>query len=440
MAEATSDLSTSDNLERKILQALSDARGPVKTALLVKKCQVPKKAVNQVLYRLKEEGKVSPEGPATWRLAGEGPEDAASEVSALQSSPASRSPGHGADTAGAVLATDKTSSDLAPSPQHEASAILESTEERICRFLTEHGPQRALHIAQALGMRTAKEVNPVLYAMRNRHLLSYHDWMWSIYESGHREGPRRSVPIVYQQNWINMNCQQGPNSHIHISNSEAIQIGHNNNILCNQIGPRLPFPLSVTKPEDPSTQGDAAKAWGPQDISVERSLLRRVQVGHCNEMSLSQDPAAGSTHSFSSSPPVSATADDPGGSFEVRMPEPGPHPEGDVAQRVRIKSCLMEDTTIGNSNKMTLQPSSEGPDGVAESQHDRRDAGKRKEGPNASSEATQCRSTSPPPRNITQLTPTMRAVTLGDSDPHTAEAGLEVPGAAGAGSRRQQAS
>lgn len=47
---------------------LSDADSPVKIAQLVKKCQVPKKTLNQVLYRLKKEAKVSSVAPATWRL------------------------------------------------------------------------------------------------------------------------------------------------------------------------------------------------------------------------------------------------------------------------------------------------------------------------------------------------------------------------------------
>lgn len=59
-------------------------------------------------------------------------------------------------------------------------------DERIIRFLETSGPHRALHIAKALGMKTAKEVNPHLYAMRNRHLLSYDGNTWMIYDSSRR--------------------------------------------------------------------------------------------------------------------------------------------------------------------------------------------------------------------------------------------------------------
>lgn len=41
-------------------------------------------------------------------------------------------------------------------------------------------------IAKALGMKTAKEVNPDLYAMRDKHLLDFDQKSnsWTIYQSG----------------------------------------------------------------------------------------------------------------------------------------------------------------------------------------------------------------------------------------------------------------
>lgn len=45
-------------------------------------------------------------------------------------------------------------------------------EERIYRFLEASGPCKALHIAKALGMETAKDVNPDLYKMGRSRLLS----------------------------------------------------------------------------------------------------------------------------------------------------------------------------------------------------------------------------------------------------------------------------
>lgn len=49
----------------------------------------------------------------------------------------------------------------------------------------------------------------------------------------------------------------------------------------------------------------------------------------------------------------------------MQSPEPGPpHPDADTAQKVLIKSCLLVDATIGNSNKMTVHATSEG--GVVE--------------------------------------------------------------------------
>lgn len=75
---------------------------------------------------------------------------------------------------------------------HEAPASC-FAEERILRFLETKGPQRALHIAKALGMTTAKEVNPILYSMRNKHLLTVSDTqMWTIYRSS-QEGQERGM-------------------------------------------------------------------------------------------------------------------------------------------------------------------------------------------------------------------------------------------------------
>ncbi|XP_050999856.1 Z-DNA-binding protein 1 isoform X2 [Acomys russatus] len=146
MAEAPADLSTGDDLEQKILRVLSDAGGPVRVAQLVKKCQAPKKALNQVLYRLKREAKVSSEAPATWCLGEDAPADGTPAIP-------------------------------------EDPTAQPSLDERIFQFLEANGPCRALHISKALGMKTAKDVNPRLYAMRNSHRLSYDGQTWKIYGS-----------------------------------------------------------------------------------------------------------------------------------------------------------------------------------------------------------------------------------------------------------------
>lgn len=57
---------------------------------------------------------------------------------------------------------------------------------------------------------------------------------------------------------------------------------------------------------------------------------------------------------------VSTTTADPGASFNMQTSEPGPHPEGDTVQTVHIKSCFLEDATIGNGNKMTIHLRSKG--------------------------------------------------------------------------------
>uniref|UniRef100_A0A8C6F2U5 Z-binding domain-containing protein n=1 Tax=Monodon monoceros TaxID=40151 RepID=A0A8C6F2U5_MONMO len=207
MAEAPASPGDAD-LEQRILEVLRDSGSPVKTAQLVMKCQVPRKKLNQVLYKMQKESKaVLLVGPATWCLTNGGTEEV-------------------------------VPAELAERPQKDAVAIpwkpgseLSQRQEEIFRFLEAHGPHRALIIAQALGMKTAKEVNPDLYAMRNKHLLDLDQKSntWAIYRP---EGStNQSTPVIYQQNPINMISQNGPNSHISIENSEAIQIGHRNVIV-----------------------------------------------------------------------------------------------------------------------------------------------------------------------------------------------------------------
>ncbi|KAI4006113.1 Z-DNA binding protein 1 [Homo sapiens] len=212
MAQAPADPGREGHLEQRILQVLTEAGSPVKLAQLVKECQAPKRELNQVLYRMKKELKVSLTSPATWCLGGTDPEGEGPAELAL-SSPAERPQQHAATI-----------------PETPGPQFSQQREEDIYRFLKDNGPQRALVIAQALGMRTAKDVNRDLYRMKSRHLLDMDEQSkaWTIYrpeDSGRRA---KSASIIYQHNPINMICQNGPNSWISIANSEAIQIGHGN--------------------------------------------------------------------------------------------------------------------------------------------------------------------------------------------------------------------
>ncbi|KAM9682137.1 Z-DNA-binding protein 1 [Dama dama] len=336
MAELPADLGDTD-LEQRILEVLRDAGSPVKTAQLLKKCQVPKKKLNQVLHKMKEESKgVTLAGPATWCL-------------------------------GDSRTKEVVPAERAERPQQDAVAVpkkpgseLSGQQEEIYQFLEAHGPHKALMIAKALGMKTAKEVNPDLYAMRDKHLLDFDQKSnsWTIYRS---EGSRnQSTPVIYQHNPVNMICQKGPNSHISIQHCEDIQIGHGN-LLVRQMGSgengsTAPCCLSPMAPADPSTLDSLAGSWGPQDIRMEKSVLRRVQMGHGNEMRLHSNPAKGSARGGCDSPPASVLGTSPEASIEIQIPEPGPQSEGVTSQRVHIRSCFLEDTTVGNSNRMMAHP------------------------------------------------------------------------------------
>nr|XP_020137526.1 Z-DNA-binding protein 1 isoform X3 [Microcebus murinus] len=411
------------HLEQKILQVLREAGSPVKAAQLVKKCQVSKKELNQVLYRMKSESKVSLAGPATWRLEEAGAADTALALLAPPSQ--AKSPPEGA--AGVPKK---------PGPQ------LSDQQEEIYRFLEDEGPHNALGIAQALGLRTAKDVNPDLYKMKSKHLLDFNEKLklWAIYrpeDSGRRNqltardsgGRNQSTAIMKQQSPVIMIHQHGMNSHISIANSHNTQIGYGNvitgGVAPGESGSTAPRYLPPAAPGDSSALG----AWAPQDIHMERSVLRQVQLGHDNELHVHSTPSEGSNHIPSGSPPVSATTEGLGASFEAQMPSPGPHaPEGEAAQRVHIRSCFLEAAAIGNSNRMTVSLVAGARDG--EPEEDAEPA------PEASPSGSAFRGDAGQagPGVVSTITPRLEAVTLGNRDPEPAERSCRVaePRAGGA--------
>ncbi|XP_008052607.1 Z-DNA-binding protein 1 [Carlito syrichta] len=409
MAEAPADPGQEGHLEKAILRVLTEANGTMKTAQLVKECRVTKKELNQALYRLKNKQEVSQVAPSTWRVGGDGLGGSRGPAQLALPGPA-----------------EMTQQDAVAVPENPGPQFSQQRQDDIYRFLKDKGPHRALAIAQALGMSRAKDVNPDLYQMKNRHQLHLDEGskIWTVYpteDSGRGIG-NSSVPVVYQQCPITMICQNGPNSHISIANSEATQIGHGN-VIAKQMawgekGSSAPGYLPRMALGVSSTQGPADGTWGPQDIRLERSLLKRVQLGHGNEMSLHSTPSEVPAHTPSGSPPVSATPTSAGASYEVQMPQPGPHPEGAAAQKVHIKSCSLEDATIGNSNKMMVNPRVAGPGGATEEQGEDADPGPA---------AIPTRSDIPGdvgaavPDSISVLAPRMEAVTLGSQDPEVTE-------------------
>lgn len=112
----------------------------------------------------------------------------------------------------------------------------------------------------------------------------------------------------------------------------------------------------------------------------------------------------------------STTTADPETASNMQTPEPGPHPEGGTTQIVHIKSCLLEDATVGNNNKMTIYLGSKaGVKESADSEEPKEDTG---------SEATPPRSCSHTPSVSTLLTSELTAMALGDGGPQTTESVL----------------
>uniref|UniRef100_G1PVX2 Z-binding domain-containing protein n=1 Tax=Myotis lucifugus TaxID=59463 RepID=G1PVX2_MYOLU len=334
-------LSPLPDLEQRILQALKGAGTPVKAAQLEKECQVPRKDINRVLYRMKEKLKVDRDDSAKWSLREGGPGEM------VPAEPAQ--PSHAHRPKELTLVKPPT---LLPPTELQG---------QILRLLEASGPQRAVSIARSLGMKTSKDVNPYLYAMQEKHLLDLdkNSKTWAIYQPDSRgaEWTPRAPTIIYQQSPV-MICQNAPHSHISIQNSEAVQIGHGNTIM---------------KLMAPSESGESpgrcpGRTWGSCSVWITTVLLHgllRVRASfscldriflipfHSNTVRLKGLPSEGCGTGPRLYPPVSAAT---AGPEEIRMPAPGPHPEGegDAAQSVPIKPCFVEEDAIGNSNSLSV--------------------------------------------------------------------------------------
>ncbi|XP_049725664.1 Z-DNA-binding protein 1 isoform X2 [Elephas maximus indicus] len=403
MAETPADPGEKGDLEQKILQVLREAASPVKTVQLVRKCQVSKKELNQVLYRMKAVSTVTLTGPATWCLPGDG------TGAVIPSELAEAGPSRG----------NRPSEEAAQKPLQTAANIprslgspLSEREEAIYRLLAADGPRGALNIAQALGMKTAKDVNPDLYAMRSKHLLSLdqNSKTWAIYrpDSGRKN---QSFENIYQQSTVNMIVQTGSSCHISINNSKGIQIGHTNIMqeptASEERGSTAPPQPPPTAPGDPSMQEAPASAWGSRDIYMLH--CKQVQLGHHNKMSLHGTLDESPVYTPTRSPPVSATPSAEA-SFKQQMPKPGPQSEGDEPQKVHMKRARTP--LSAKVTKMT--------DGSAGLEGNKKDLGELREnedaGPARSDSDFQGDVGQATPGVITTLNSKMEALTLGSGD------------------------
>lgn len=78
---------------------------------------------------------------------------------------------------------------------------------------------------------------------------------------------------------------------------------------------------------------------------------------------------------FYDQPAASVLGTSPEASIEIQIPEPGPQSEGVTSQRIHIRSCFLEDTTVGNSNRMMVHPGAADVKGVQRPRETGGDAG-----------------------------------------------------------------
>lgn len=255
-------------LEEKLLQALRESGVPLKAPQLSKLCQVPKKEINRVLYRMKAERKVVLEGQATWRLA-----DAESGGSTEQAAP---------------------SLDLGSIPEHPGPWLpnsnvppgaISEVEENICKVLMARGPLRALTIAQALGMRTAKDVNPTLHRLlaRQRLVKDPNSGTWRLNQSEDSGGRSQPHPNVIQktpsQLAIIVQSESQSQNLIYIQNSKNICIGNNSHIE-EQVSVENEFESPAMQPANmPSHHQDSSEPVAhPEGSDVESQDPNVVEI------------------------------------------------------------------------------------------------------------------------------------------------------------------
>ncbi|XP_075384513.1 Z-DNA-binding protein 1 isoform X1 [Tenrec ecaudatus] len=377
MAEAPIDPDRKGELPQRVLQVLREAGCPLKTSHLVKKCQVPKKELNQVLYRMKAQSQVTLVEPVTWRLGG--PEPSGPQGLA--------EPGPRPSSRPTEEAAQRCLPNEANIPQSPVPSLTEQ-QKKIYTLLDTKGPLSALRIAQAVGKKTSKDVNPDLYTLRKWHLLSLEQssMLWHVHHPEESGKKNQSTEITFQSSSINLFVSNG---HFSITHSKEIQIGDNNTMQ------KYTFSGSIAPSHPPSM----VMADDPSPSESEPEILDE-SPGHM--------------------PPGSATTG-PADLPAVQMPKPGLPPNG--GQKAQVKVCL-EDRAISNS-KMTVHPA--GPDG-----DHREEAGK----PGEDEEADSLRSNSELPGDTARadpgvtsaLTSCMEGLALGNEVPTRTEDGAPTEG------------
>ncbi|XP_025060483.1 Z-DNA-binding protein 1 isoform X1 [Alligator sinensis] len=355
MAKAASR--EASEVKQRILDYLRAAETPKKAIEVASGCSITKQEANKALYTLHKEGQVEKRDGGKWVVCADG-----TELESCCKTPQSAA----ADTA--LVPWGRRGNAVVPARNNSG---LTETQERMCSYLHENGPQRALSIAKHLGKQTQKDVNPDLYALMRKHLLHFDEEqkLWSCYSKGadyKATGPKVKPSITYilQTNPINNISLPGDHSAVHISHSTATQIGHNNtaNVMDknNDCNPTAQSSLSSTKNAKSSYDDSEAKAAMPcdQDIQVTESTLRNVLVGNQNQMDVIKtdfvdSPAeqvgqcgTSEKDSFGQIPSSSS-------SFSLHNSTPN-RTGGTSSQRLSINKSTLDNVMIGNANQMSV--------------------------------------------------------------------------------------
>ncbi|XP_064210623.1 double-stranded RNA-specific adenosine deaminase isoform X2 [Anguilla rostrata] len=197
-------LSASSNIETLVLEALTSLSPgeTLQARVFAKKHNLPKKLINQTLYALRGSQKAVKQGdkPPLWTLRRGTPEEKDGGLTGAKDTAVAKGQGSipAAEEQSDVLVEAVFESDQSPDSQdqdgisesdsesdssetadsdqeqpHHASkvvnlAIMTETKEQILQNLHELGKSNALLLAKKLGLKTAKQVNPILYALEKQ--------------------------------------------------------------------------------------------------------------------------------------------------------------------------------------------------------------------------------------------------------------------------------
>ncbi|KAM9120580.1 Z-DNA-binding protein 1 isoform 1-T2 [Pangshura tecta] len=357
---ANAPLSAASQVEQLIVDYLRTAAAPKKACEIARACSLTKQEANKVLHKLCKERKVEKQSDDNkWVVRADTEVECHQKTTKLKIDDTTLVPLHLPANAVTPVKDDRK---------------LSENQEKIYRFVSENGSCSALAIAKHMGKKTRKEVNPDLYGLQKKHVLSQDEdtKLWSVYGQGAGYQPTNSgankeaVPLIIQNNPTNIIYQGGVQNTISIADSRATQIGNYNSLNLvdkkDDSRPTVPSLRAASENADVLHCEAEAKATprAVQEIDVTQSTLKNTVIGNDNQMNIIMKDFTDSReeHLDQYGTPEKNQFDDilsasPGPSLKIvntSLPGEGRAP----LQRVSIDKSELENVIIGHNNQMSV--------------------------------------------------------------------------------------